>query len=77
MNKKIQVEGQFFKDKDISLDGKVWIKCTFLKCNIIIEQCNYELINCDFKDCILKARGNAFQVLRLVKLIFPQLPLNV
>ena len=72
---KIPVRNQTFKNEDIYLDGHSWFKCKFHNCNIIIERGEFDVVQCEFQDCKLTAKGNAISMLKIVKLFFPQIPL--
>jgi hypothetical protein len=59
-----QVEGQWFFNQDISLDGYQFVRCRFENCRITVSKGAFRLTNCLFTGCSFSFSGDAIQVVK-------------
>lgn len=71
---RIRVEKKVFENQDVYIDGHSWIDCKFIKCNIIAERGDFDLVSNSFDGCRLSVKGPAEGIIRLAKGFFPELP---
>lgn len=71
-----KISTQSFSKRDIYLDGNDWENCEFNECNIILERGDFSVVNCDFIKCKLTMKGPAIAITKIIKLFYPELPIN-
>lgn len=74
---RIRYKNVTFSGQRIELDGKAFIHCEFENCLIIVEKGETEISNCNFKNCKLFLKRNAYIIGKLIKLFTGKSPLKV
>ncbi|MDY6845433.1 MAG: hypothetical protein SVW57_15250 [Thermodesulfobacteriota bacterium] len=74
---KVHYKNAKFFNQKIELDGKYFNECEFKDCIIILEKGETDLTTCNFKNCKLLLKGNAYIIGRVIKLFTGKSPLKV
>lgn len=60
-----KVEGKWFYNQTVYLDGYTFSKCRFDNCRVITEKGTFRIENCAFFGCQLVFNAEAFNIIRL------------
>jgi hypothetical protein len=63
-------QGKTFRDQEIVLDSKTaYIRCTFIKCQIIYMGGDFSLLNCTLDNCQITITGEAGKTLSFMQAV--------